>query len=719
MPAHISPRIPDNLRREFPERLKSAHRLDGWAAPGPDVPLLFFRTPKSKIDKVVFVAQGFRGFFGGTLVIRAAGKEYLTRTCVHPAAPEFDQIRNGRFIAVFVRGRSEIVGSREVQLEWVTEHPVPPEWQDIMFSTEWSLAAKNVPTLKDDRANYWECLASMKDFYDKFTAEDQLSIGWVMDFQRLVRMTDMAVKQIQKGEPLVLSNKEVKEHIGIFVDIMNNPNLSVQLLVDTVSEYLARGQEAQWKLRECLGKLTLGARSNRERELIRLLSLARQVYYRSSEMTKEGKRVVLIDLYRSQKMGFVDLEPREFPQTFSPLSYWQRLPTGHIKGFNGCLTGRDLPMDLGPNSPLWKTFPVAENVETSFDAADLLLSEALASKKWTIPNGAVVKLRAGPFDYFELWEFTHGVYFLGRSENAEYVPFWLNMEYGYLKFEALDPYKVTTLTSDEAGRLHAALMLLLSAIVRDFLVIETRESVFETRRQRLTMHRMQREGTITVYLPRIKYISSADIQKCASELSHQDRRPHFVRPHLRKSSTASEHQLLLATRYGFDVPTGYTFVRPHERGQKSRDTIYRSRSALQSLYQGTSPGTGRSEKPAEWFQFERDVQTVMKKLGFKTEHVAASHRGDHGVDVYATKGRDLDAISWVIQCKCYSPNRKVQPSTVRELLGVLEEYPRGTRGMIVTTSSFTSGAQKRAEEANIYLIEGEEFTRLLGSETTG
>ena len=39
--------------------------------------------------------------------------------------------------------------------------------------------------------------------------------------------------------------------------------------------------------------------------------------------------------------------------------------------------------------------------------------------------------------------------------------------------------------------------------------------------------------------------------------------------------------------------------------------------------------------------------------------------------------------------------------------------------MIVTTSSFTSGAQKRAEEANIYLIEGEEFTRLLGSETNG
>lgn len=718
MPAHISSRIPANLRRELPERLNSAHRLDGWAAPGPDVPFLFFRTPKSKVDRIDFLAEGHSGIFGGALAIRAVGSGYLTAIRMHPSTPEFNQIQGGSFVAVFVRGRSQIVGGREVKLTWVTEEPTLREFQ-IPFSAEWSRVAENVPVLKDIRANYWECLASMRDFYDKFTAEDQLSIGWVMDFQRLVRTIDMAVKQIEKGETLILSNKEVEEHLGIFVDIMNRPNLSVQLAVDTVSEYLARGQEAQWKFRECLGKLGLDARSSRERELIRLLSLARQAYYLSSEMTKEGRRVVLIDLYRSQKMGFVDLEPREFPQTFSPLSYWQRLPTGHIKGFSGCLTGRDVPLDLGSKSPLWRTFPLAENADSSFDAAALLLSEALASKKWSIPNGAIVKLSVGPFEYFELWEFSNGVYFLGRSDKAEYAPFWLNTSIGYLIFEARDPRYVTILKQGEPERLAAALVLLFSAIVRDFHVVETRETVFETRLERLNIHRLQREGPVTVYLPRVRYVSSADVQNCASELAHQERRPHFVRGHLRKSSTATEYQLLIASRYGFDVPTGYTFVRPHERGNKSRDTIYRSRSALQSLYQATSPETGTSEKPVEWFQFERDVQTVMNKLGFKTEHVAASHRGDHGVDVYATKGRDLDAISWVIQCKCYSPNRKVQPSTVRELLGVLEEYPRGTRGMIVTTSTFTSGARTRAEETNIHLIEGEEFTRLLGSETNG
>ncbi|MFA9210494.1 MAG: restriction endonuclease, partial [Moraxellaceae bacterium] len=48
-----------------------------------------------------------------------------------------------------------------------------------------------------------------------------------------------------------------------------------------------------------------------------------------------------------------------------------------------------------------------------------------------------------------------------------------------------------------------------------------------------------------------------------------------------------------------------------------------------------------------WFQFERDVQRVMEHLGFKVEHVAAARRGDRGVDVFATKGVDLDEVAWV------------------------------------------------------------------------
>jgi hypothetical protein len=40
---------------------------------------------------------------------------------------------------------------------------------------------------------------------------------------------------------------------------------------------------------------------------------------------------------------------------------------------------------------------------------------------------------------------------------------------------------------------------------------------------------------------------------------------------------------------------------------------------------------------------------------------------------------------------------------------VLGTYPRGTRGMIVTTSRFTEGANRLAAELNIHLMDGHEF----------
>ncbi len=726
MPAHISSKIPDNLRRELPERLSSAHRLDGWAAPGPDMPFLFFRTHKTKLDQVSFFAEGISGVFGGTLVVGARVRQDAARVCVYPGTPEFNQLQEGRFVAVFVRGRSQIVGSREVKLDRVNRIPTRANGMSIssgprtlLFSKCWSVASQGVPVLMDQRARHWECLGVMQDFYDSFRPEELLSIGWAINFHMLVRSIKDAIEEFDKSEPLTLSDPEVQAHLRVLLDVINRPDLSVQLLVDAFSLFHDQSEESHWTFEKYKIRLGDTAASTREFDLVSLLSWANQAYYVSSEMTNDGRRVVLIDSFRSNKLSFLNLEPTEFPHAFSPQLYWRRLPVSILEGFDGCLTGGDVPLDLGGESPLWKTFPLAEDAERSFDAATLLIDEARAMKKWAIPNGAIVKLKVGPFEYFELWEFSDGVYFLGRSEKEEFSGFWLNMKYCFLEFLDLEPEFLSILEVDEARKLRAALMLLFSAIVRDFHVVETREKVFATRLQRLNIQRLQREGPVTVYLPRVRYVSSADVQQCATELSHQERRPHLVRGHLRKSTTASEYQVLIASRYGFEVPTGYTFVRPHERGKKSRDTIYRSRSALQSLYQAINPETGRSEKPAEWFQFERDVQTVMKKLGFETEHVAASHRGDHGVDVYATKGRDLDAISWVIQCKCYSPNRKVQPSTVRELLGALEECPRGTRGMIVTTSTFTSGARRRAEETNIHLIEGEEFTRLLGSETTG
>jgi restriction endonuclease Mrr len=173
----------------------------------------------------------------------------------------------------------------------------------------------------------------------------------------------------------------------------------------------------------------------------------------------------------------------------------------------------------------------------------------------------------------------------------------------------------------------------------------------------------------------------------------------------------------VATGGGFWVairvlPVGYTFVRPHERGKKHRDIIYRSRSALRSLYTVTSEAAQGAAK-SSWFQFERDVHSLMAALGFTVEHVAASRTGDKGVDIIATKGSDFDQVYWFIQCKCYAPTHKVDPGKIREMKGVLSDQPHGTRGMIVTTSTFTSGAINEARGADIRLVDGREFVQLI------
>src|SRR5438034_2838690 len=212
-----------------------------------------------------------------------------------------------------------------------------------------------------------------------------------------------------------------------------------------------------------------------------------------------------------------------------------------------------------------------------------------------------------------------------------------------------------------------------------------------------------------VYIPRIKYSHRPDLERCARELAYEERRAHFVSAHLRRADNPSEHQLFLAERYGFEVPIGYTFVRPHERGKQSREIIYRSRSAIQSLYT-VIPEQSGTTRP-KWFQFERDVHALMRSLGFEVQHIASHPQG--GVDLYASKGSDLDYINWIIQCKCFAPKHKVGPAIVRDLVGTLQRYPPGTRGMIVTTSSFSSGAIEEARRAGIRRIDGREFVELI------
>ncbi|NKE72622.1 restriction endonuclease [Candidatus Manganitrophus noduliformans] len=91
-----------------------------------------------------------------------------------------------------------------------------------------------------------------------------------------------------------------------------------------------------------------------------------------------------------------------------------------------------------------------------------------------------------------------------------------------------------------------------------------------------------------------------------------------------------------------------------------------------------------------WRQFEHLIAELLETHGWNVTLMQGSRDG--GIDVLAERVDPiLGALKAIWQAKKYSTNRKVQLSHLRELSAVVER-DRVTKGIIVTTSTFTRGA---------------------------
>lgn len=96
-------------------------------------------------------------------------------------------------------------------------------------------------------------------------------------------------------------------------------------------------------------------------------------------------------------------------------------------------------------------------------------------------------------------------------------------------------------------------------------------------------------------------------------------------------------------------------------------------------------------------EFEEVIAEIFRDKGFS---VALTPRTrDGGKDVIAIENNDLGIESkYFIECKRYSPTNKVGVDIVRSLYGVQNSRDSANKSIIATTSTFTSGARKFAEE---------------------
>lgn len=105
--------------------------------------------------------------------------------------------------------------------------------------------------------------------------------------------------------------------------------------------------------------------------------------------------------------------------------------------------------------------------------------------------------------------------------------------------------------------------------------------------------------------------------------------------------------------------------------------------------------------------FEKLVSELYESLGYETE--LTEQTDDGGVDILVSREEENLAI----QAKRYKARNKVSQPQMREYAFLTHDLDEVDRIVVVTTSSFTEGAQKIADRHNVELINGAELVQLI------
>lgn len=121
-------------------------------------------------------------------------------------------------------------------------------------------------------------------------------------------------------------------------------------------------------------------------------------------------------------------------------------------------------------------------------------------------------------------------------------------------------------------------------------------------------------------------------------------------------------------------------------------------------------------KEIDPFYFEKVILILLKKMGYG-DFIETSKTGDGGIDGIINEDKlGLDKI--YIQAKRYGEN-KVREKEIRNFIGAMSGDTQ--KGVFVTTSSFDSGAVKKAHDAHhtIILIDGLKLVDLMHQYNVG
>jgi hypothetical protein len=565
-----------------------------------------------------------------------------------------------------------------------------------------------------------------------FGSADKLAAGWVGQYcnrvtrlGRLLRECRDVWKVVDQELAQVAVNREGARE---FLQIVREGASDLGTLLRKTISLLGQDGACVGELLAAAQEFEAAAVSATERPVSQWHLLLRwliDVAVTSPEITKCGSLLPWVEK-GTGRLKTIHLQAGALARIADPGDYWRRLRLLPVFNWGNLLTGEEFPADFTEKAQAnWAGMPLALKAEETLADGILLLRRASELRQWwTIPPKALVQLAVGSFTHLQVEETREAVTFLARTPAGEFAVFHLEPETGFLDLSAHTMVPAENFPSYR--QVFAAVFMLLAAVVHDFWVVEHRETVF-ARRPLSRRERCVLAADVTVvYLPRVRYHARIDSSGWLATLSSEfddhpessgSRRPVAAHPRrLPPNRSPSPEALLLAARYreqGIELAPGETFVRDHTRGARMADEamkIYRSRSALQCVFQEGGQTDHDGWKGTDWFAFQRRVASFFLGEGFKLlkarpSRSPGSRAGDGGVDVYAV--RDLGKPSecrWIAQCKCSGVQEPVGVPVVREFAWARSQYPRGTKGLIVTTSRFTVDATELARREEITLV---------------
>ena len=495
------------------------------------------------------------------------------------------------------------------------------------------------------------------------------------------------------------------ERLRCLADAFDDPRAAVGFLRDMHSMSKRRAEQHASLLSSAASAFTM----------LQLVWGARSLSRATSD---SGRRQAFTDGYSLLDGRFeIDFANFAIKRDKDAQEYWTASALEPLFDAPSYLDPWDMPADLPGLAAAWGAEPVNVDPEAVEPTIRGLIAEAASLRRWTIPPRACVPMRVGPFAAVELTEIGDEVYFAWRTAVDRY---WIT------SVGVRECTFNTHLMADPDGKgplVDASIRLLMAALVRDFWVADERRAIFDVttdRRQRQPGR--ERQEPRVVYLPRVRYGNSdVGLARLSSGLLHAERSRHYVRPFLRKAH-ASPVQAEIARRHRVELPAGHTWVKGHYRGGGEGQTVYRSRSAMNLLYEVLPPGAEGSITSAEgsWFDFERSIAKLLEDhLGFTVIDRAVRGRGDQGIDVLATKLSGGRTDLWVVQCKHYLERNPVGPGTVRELIGAMvavrHDDGQAVRGLLVTSGRVSGDALKLCASHGIQSYDGAQLATIAGA----